>query len=124
MSEHDTQSAFMNYVHYREATIPELRWLHAVPNGGARNAVTGARMKAEGTRKGIYDLFWPFPRGEFKGLYLEFKHGRNKLTPEQEEFGEFVRQHGYKTGVAYTVDEGIEILEDYLGKEVRDVNKC
>lgn len=114
MTEHDTQSAFMNYVHYREADMPELQWLHAVPNGGARDAVTGARMKAEGTRKGVWDICWPYPRGEYIGLYLEFKHGRNKLTPEQEAFGEFVRKQGYKTAVAYTVEKAIEILEEYI----------
>lgn len=114
MTEHETQTAFMQYVRYREADMPELQWLHAVPNGGARDAVTGARMKSEGTRKGIWDISWPFPRGSYKGMYLEFKHGRNKLTPEQQAFGEFVRAQGYKTDVAYTVERAIEILEEYI----------
>lgn len=114
MTEHDTQKAFMNYVRYREASVPELQWLHAVPNGGARNAVTGARMKSEGTRKGIWDICWPYPRGAYNGLFLEFKHGKNKLTPEQDAFGEFVRGQGYKTEVAYTVERAIEILEAYI----------
>ena len=114
MSEHDSQTAFMNYVRFREGAIPELQWLHAVPNGGARNAVTGARMKAEGVRKGVWDICWPFPCGGYKGLYIELKHGRNKLTPEQEAFGEFVRKQGYKTAVAYTAEKAIEILEEYI----------
>ena len=114
MTEHDSQTAFMNYVRYREGAIPELQWLHAVPNGGARNAVTGARMKAEGVRKGVWDIFWSYSRGGYKGLYLEFKHGKNKLTPEQEAFGEFVRKQGYKTAVAYTAEKAIEILEEYI----------
>lgn len=108
----------MNYVRYREASIPELQWLHAVPNGGARNAVTGARMKAEGTRKGIYDLFWPYPRGEFKGLYLEFKTNKGRLTPEQKAFGEFVLLQGYLAKVVRSAEEAIEVLERYLdGKD-------
>ena len=114
MTEHDTQAAFMQYVRLRAHKIPELGWLHAIPNGGARNAVTGARMKAEGALKGVWDICWPCPRGAFKGLYLEFKYGKNKLTPEQKVFGYFVESQGYKTGVAYTVDEGIEILENYI----------
>ena len=48
MTEHDTQAAFMNYMHFLENEHPELRWIHAVPNGGARDVVTGARMKREG----------------------------------------------------------------------------
>ena len=114
MSEHDTQAAFIQYVRLREMDMPEIKWLHAIPNGGARNAVTGARMKEEGVRKGIWDICFPFASGGYHGLYIEFKNGKNKLTPEQVEFGEFVRKQGYKTGVAYTVDEAIEILQEYI----------
>lgn len=118
MSEHDTQAAFMQYVRYREVDMPELQWLHAIPNGGARNAVTGARMKEEGVRKGIWDLFFPFASNGYSGLYIEFKYGKNKLSPEQVAFGEFVQKQGYKTGVAYTADEAIEILQEYIGKKL------
>jgi len=114
MSEHEEQAVFMTTVRYWEAQIPELKWLHAIPNGGARNAVTGARMKAEGVRKGIWDVHFPCPRGPYNGLWIEFKYGKNKLSPDQEAFGEFVRAQGYQTGVAYSAEEGIRILEEYL----------
>ena len=51
MSEHDEQSAFMQAVQYLEHNIPELRWLHAIPNGGARNVVVATHMKQEGVKR-------------------------------------------------------------------------
>ncbi len=47
---------------------PGLRWLHHIPNGGARGdsarsaAIVGARLKAEGVKPGVCDLFLPVPR--------------------------------------------------------------
>jgi hypothetical protein len=117
MTEHDEQSAFMQYVKLRAQQVPGLEWLHAIPNGGARNVVVARKMKAEGVQKGVWDICWPMPRGEWPGLYIEFKFGKNKLTPEQKAFGEFVASQGYKTGVAYSVDEGINILESYIKGE-------
>jgi hypothetical protein len=38
------------------------------------------------------------------------------LTPEQREFGDYLVEHNYMTGVAYTVDEALEILQNYLGE--------
>jgi len=112
MSEHDEQSAFFEAVGYMKN--PALRWLHAIPNGGARNAVVATRMKQEGVKRGVWDVFLPYPCGGYHGLYIEFKYGNNKLTPEQKEFGEYLVEHGYKTGVAHSADEALEILNSYL----------
>lgn len=40
----------------------KLRWLHAIPNGGERHGAVAGKMKAEGVKSGIYDLFLPVPR--------------------------------------------------------------
>lgn len=114
MSEHDEQCAFVEYVRARANQVPELRWLYAIPNGGARNVVVARKMKAEGVVRGVWDIHLPLARGGHNGLYIEFKFGNNKLTPEQREFGAFIEAQGHKTGVAYSAEEGIRILEDYL----------
>jgi len=112
MSEHDIQAMFFEEVAYKYPA--ETRWMHAIPNGGARNVVVASKMKQEGTKRGIWDVCLPLPRGGFHGLYIEFKFGKGRLTPEQKEFGAYLQDQGYKTGVAYTVDEAMEILEMYL----------
>ena len=62
--EHKIQAGIIKAVE----PIPACRWLHAIPNGGNRSAVTGARLKAEGVKRGIPDLFLPFtiPMPDFK----------------------------------------------------------
>lgn len=66
------------------ARIPALAWLHHSPNGGKRAAMTGAQMKALGTKRGFPDLICPVPspRG-FVGLALELKSERGRPSPEQ-----------------------------------------
>jgi len=112
MSEHETQTAFFEAALYMDH--PAIRWMHAIPNGGARNVVVASKMKAEGVKRGVWDVCLPYPCGGYHGLYIEFKHGKNKLTSEQKEFGAYLQENGYKTGIAYDVDGAMEILEKYL----------
>lgn len=67
--------------------FPKLkRRLFAVPNGGARNAITGAKLKAEGVMAGVWDMFLACPRGKFAGCFIETKFGDNDLSESQERF--------------------------------------
>lgn len=78
-TEHQTQAAFFAWVRVSRNAYPELDTMHAVPNGGARDIRTAAKLKAEGVTPGIPDVMWPHPRGPFNGLAIEFKswdHGR------------------------------------------------
>ena len=111
----------------REA-LPELRWLHHIPNGGSRGdqkltqMITGANLKAEGVKPGVADLFLPVPNGEFYGLYIEMK-APGKLhatTNQQDEFGEFVKSQGYHWIVADNWREAALILVHYIGDGISD----
>ena len=115
MTEHDIQAMFFEEALYKYPN--ETRWMHAIPNGGARNVVVASKMKQEGTKRGIWDVCLPLPRGGYHGLYIEFKFGKGRLTPEQKEFGAYLQDQGYKTGIAYDVDGAMEILENYLKGE-------
>nr|WP_294508356.1 hypothetical protein [uncultured Bilophila sp.] len=44
-----------------------------IPNGGARNAITGSRMKAEGVTAGVPDILLAVPRQGCHGLWIELK---------------------------------------------------
>ena len=54
------------------------------------------------------------PGYKFNGLFIEMKYGKNRLTDEQKEFGDHVSKQGYCTAVAYSAEEAIEIIDDYL----------
>jgi hypothetical protein len=101
---------------------PELRWFHAIPNGGARgdsvrsNMIRGAQLKASGVKPGICDTFLPVKRGQWSGLYIEMKkpgHLKN-TSKEQKEYIDFVRSQGYAALVCDNWSDAWQALELYL----------
>jgi len=97
-----------------ERTYPELRWLFAVPNGGARDAKTGARLKAEGVKRGVCDMLLLSAHGTYHGLAIELKVKGGKLTPEQSDFLNTHHENGYLAGVCYGADDAIDVIERYV----------
>ena len=64
---------------------PHLVMYH-IPNGGRRDAITGARLKAEGVVAGVPDIFLAVPRQGFHGLYVELKRQKGgSLESSQED---------------------------------------
>ena len=116
MTEHDEQYKLFLWTRYR----PELRWMFAIPNGGYRTKATAGKMVAEGVKRGVPDLMLPLPTDKFHGLFIEMKFGKNKMTPEQQEFFDYATQQGYLCKVAYSAEEAIEIIDEYLGSEAHD----
>jgi hypothetical protein len=88
--------------------------LYAVPNGGHRNVIVAAKMKAEGVLSGVPDLCLPVARKGFHGLYIELKAGKNKTTPNQKQVMKQLIAEGYKCAVCYSLDEFISVVNDYI----------
>lgn len=89
--------------------------LFAIPNGGARNAITGAMLKAEGVRPGIPDLFLAIPAFGFHGLFIEMKKKRTGvLSDAQKNVIYSLEGKGYCAVVCYGFDEAKREIEDYL----------
>lgn len=119
MSEHLEQSALIEWwrmVHARFG-LPEYA-LFAIPNGGARHVAVAGKLKAEGVRKGVFDLCLPVPRGNHTALWIEMKFGKNRPSDDQKMFGEFVRSQGGCCAVCYGWLEAKQVIERYLdGRE-------
>lgn len=110
----------------RSLPVPELKWLHHIPNGGSRGdteksrAIEGGKLKAQGVKKGVLDLFLPVQRQGFAGLYIEMKKpGQQEaknggLSDEQIEFGNFAIAQGYRCALCYSWQEAAKELENYL----------
>ena len=113
--EHGQQVRLFQWAAVQEANYPELRWLFAVPNGGARHVAVASKLKAEGVKAGVWDVFLPVPKGKCPGLWIEMKYGKNKLTPKQREFEEHLERHGYERLVCYDWNDAADKLEEYLG---------
>jgi hypothetical protein len=88
---------------------------YSVPNGAwTKNIWEAAKLKRAGLKKGVWDVHVAWPTKKNPGLYIEFKIGKNKLTPEQEEWGERSRAKGYATAVCYDMDDAVKAITEYL----------
>lgn len=112
--------------------LPELALFHAIPNGGLRDKITAAKLKAEGAKAGVADTFLPVPKPLPHndthwscGLYIEFKapgrknHKNGGLSDAQVEFGDMVREQGYCFRAAYSWREAANLVMAYYGVDTR-----
>ncbi len=88
--------------------------LFAIPNGGNRNAVTGAVLKKTGTLAGVADLFLMRAAQGNHGMFIEMKVGKNTLTDTQRKFKDKAHGAGYAYAVCRTLDEFMETINEYL----------
>jgi hypothetical protein len=113
--EHQEQVKVFAWAAQNEQTYPDLRWLFAVPNWiGVRTAKHGARLKAEGRKKGVLDIWLPVRRGIHPGFALELKAEGNRATPEQQDWIKHLTREGWRVTVAFSADETIRKLKEYL----------
>ena len=107
MSEHDEQVILCQCL-----DLMKVKYF-AIPNGGARNAVTGKMLKDEGVKKGVPDLFIPV-QTKYSGLFIEMKFGKNKLSQEQVEWIQYLRSQNFDCIICYSAKEAIEKVRNYL----------
>lgn len=112
--EHHAQVAVINWANCNRYKHPELELIFAIPNGGHRHGLVARKLRDEGVKAGVPDLFLPVPRGRWHGLFIEIKEGKNKTTPLQREWISNLCQQGYKVDVCYGSEQAIESLEWYL----------
>lgn len=99
---------------HRTFNLPEVA-LFAVPNGGHRQLATAARMKREGVRAGIPDVFLAVPADHFHGLWLEIKRARGgRVSKTQKETMTLFERLGYQVAVCYGCRDAIAAVEKYL----------
>ena len=117
-SESREQQALVSW--YRQAGrrllgLPESALLIAIPNGGARSAITGARLRAEGVVAGVPDLLLAWPSGGRAGLWIELKRTRGgRLSAAQEAVIDDLRSCGYAVAVALGWLRAAEIIVRYV----------
>lgn len=86
----------------------------AIPNGGKRNKKEAYFMKLSGTKAGVPDLMFPVAQHGYHGLFIEMKAGRNKTTPNQDEWLDLLAKNGYCVRVCYGFDEARSIIDWYF----------
>lgn len=126
--EHNIQVACVRWFNLQ---YPQYRGLlFSVPNGGARNLVTAAKLKAEGVVAGVADLLLLVPKftrhyitsGDayvgvtIHGLAIEMKTPKGRQSPEQWAWQQRLEAHGYKYAVCRSLDDFIATVEGYLNQ--------
>lgn len=135
-SEHSIQVALFQWAALESKNYPQLKWLYAVPNGFFASSGQKGKMKAEGLRDGVPDLFLPLPTTNQKlypnehgdgynykiyhGLYIEMKREiyRNRAnggcSEDQLKWLAYLNEAGYKAVVCYSLEEARDTILRYL----------
>lgn len=116
-TEHAHQTALFCWIASQIPIYPEARWIYAIPNGGKRDAITAARLKAEGVKSGVSDVCLPFARQGYHGFYIEMKKPKGKESAEQKEFGAFLAQQGYLYTMCDSWDKARDAVQWYLTQQ-------
>lgn len=105
-SEHVDQREFVSW--FRQ-TWPDVR-IYAIPNGGARNIIVAAKLKAEGVSAGVPDLHVPA-----WNLWIEMKRGKGgRASTKQNDWIQYLEGIGHTVFVCHGVDEAKSKVEDFF----------
>lgn len=89
--------------------------LFAVPNGGRRDGITGARLKEEGVLAGVADLILLVPNAKYHALLIEMKTPKGRQSDSQRAWQRAVAGNGdYLYVVCRSLEEFIREVEKYL----------
>ena len=122
-SEHDEQAALFAWADLNQRKYPALKLLFAIPNGGHRHIAVALKLKAEGVKAGVPDIFLPVSRFlsrkdryySYHGLFIEMKRRKGGVVgPSQGEWVEKLKEQGYMCEVANGFEAAKKIIEDYL----------
>ena len=110
-TEHDIQ---VNCVNYFRLRYPK-GLIFAIPNGGQRNVIVAAKLKAEGVLAGVPDLCIPIAKKGCNGLYVELKNGKaGKVSDNQKTIMSKLQNEGYKCEVCRSFDEFKNVVDNYM----------
>lgn len=95
-------------------------FLIAIPNGGKRKLKEASRMKAQGVKAGVSDLFLALPANGACGLWIELKAPKTATTkagkPSQSQIDwlERMSQVGYAARLCYGWEAAKVTIQEYL----------
>ena len=112
--ESDEQQALFQWSKLSQSKYHELSLLHSIPNGGKRNIREASRLKKEGAKAGVSEIFLPVARKEWHGLYVELKVKGGRLSDSQKWWIAEMFKQKYMAVVCYGWVEAKEVIEKYL----------
>lgn len=114
--EADEQAALFGWARSMERYHPGLGMMFSTLNGVKLSIGQARKLKAQGHRRGIPDVWLPVPgRHGHHGLVIELKVGRNTPTPEQEDYIDQLNKYGYMARICRGWIEAAGLIAAYLG---------
>lgn len=108
----------VSMVEWFRLQYPSMRHnLFAVPNGGRRDAATGAKLKEEGVLAGVDDLILLKSNRQYGALLIETKTKKGTQSDSQKEWESKIVKDRYKYVVCRSLEEFIEVVNDYLAEK-------
>lgn len=100
---------------------PELALMHAIPNGGQRDIRVAVKLRDEGVKAGVPDIFLPVPSGGKHGLYIELKRRKyGRVSPDQLRWMDALMHKGYACAVCNGWEMARDVILDYLRGDDND----
>ena len=113
--EHKLQSACVRWFRLQ---YPKMKHnLFSVPNGGKRDAATGAKLKEEGALAGVADLIFLKSNRFYGALLIEMKIDEGKQSQHQKEWQQKITNDGYKYVIVRSLDEFQKEINQYLADD-------
>lgn len=114
-SEHVEQRALVAWATIQSKTIHELASLFSVPNGAHVSKAQAGKLKSEGLKAGVPDLFLAIPRRGYSGMFIEMKRVTGGIVSQaQKEWHRRLSDNGYKVVVCRGFDVAKEEILNYL----------
>lgn len=116
--EHNEQVVLINRIKALAVNDPRFALAadrtHAIPNGGGRSRAEAGRLKAEGVKPGVSDLFVALPAGSRHGLYIEMKASEGRVSDDQNKWLQRSCELGYAAHVCWSADEAFNLWRAYV----------
>lgn len=119
MSESTEQQALFSWAALQQGKYPCLGMMFHIPNERKCSAATGARLKREGVKAGIPDIFLPHACGGYHGLFIELKAGKGRPSKAQLEKIEALTQAGYMARWCVGWEAAARLVLEYVKGEAK-----
>ena len=97
------------FVQWFERSYPNIK-IFAIPNGGHRHKATAQRLRMEGVKKGVPDLYIPALK-----LWIEMKRTTGgTLSKEQKEWRDYLQGIGDKWACCKGAQEAVEVVKEMM----------
>jgi hypothetical protein len=114
-TENQIQIAYIEWAELRSRKIPELQLVYHIPNGSHKSPAARGLFKRLGQKAGVPDIHLPIGRGQYIGLWIEFKSDKGRISEVQKRWHRLLEASGHRVVMSKDWKEAANITLDYLG---------